>query len=237
METALTPNLFLAFGAGVLSFVSPCCLPVYPAYLSYLTGISVGDLKAGTPANRRLVLQHGLAFVLGFSVIWVALGLVTSALAQFFLGWQGQLRVIGGIFVAAMGLAVMGAVRIPFLMREHRVQLAQKPAGFFGSTLVGMTFAAGWLPCVGPILSAVLALAATQPGQGLFLLSAYSLGFAIPWLALAYGLGSARWLARYSLPLERVGGALMVVMGFLLATNQLTRLAGWLVNLTGFQGF
>ncbi len=231
------PGLVLAFGAGVLSFLSPCCLPIYPSYLSYLTGLSVGELQENSPEVRSRVLRHAIVFVLGFSVIWVALGLSASVLGQFFYGYRDLLTKVGGILVTVMGLSLLGVIRIPFLMREARVQLAQKPQGYVGTFVVGLAFAAGWTPCIGPILTAVLAVAMQSPGQGAPLLLAFSLGFAVPFLALAYALGSARWLARYSLVLERVGGALMVAMGLLLVTGRLSRLTAWLIDLTGFSGF
>lgn len=232
-----TPTLIVAFGAGLLSFLSPCVLPIYPSYLSYLTGMSAAELSAGGPQARRQVLHHAAIFVLGFSVIWVALGLGTSVLANLFVNYQNVVRWVGGILVILMGLVLLGVIRVPFLMRERRVQFARKPAGFVGSFTVGLAFAAGWTPCIGPILTAVLALAAQQPGLGVPLLLAYSLGFAVPFLLLAYGLGSARWLVRYTGVLERAGGALMVVMGILLVTGQLQALIGWLISLTGFSGF
>lgn len=236
META-TPSLFFAFGAGVLSFLSPCCVPVYPSYLSYLTGISLADIESGSKEARGQVLRHALFFIAGFSVIWVALGLVTSALAGLFYSGRGVLRIIGAVIMVAMGLNLLGVIRVPLLQREARVHLARKPAGYAGSFIVGLAFAAGWTPCIGPILMAVLALAAQRPGAGVPLLLAYSVGFALPFLALAYGLASARWLARYSRIVERVGGGLMVLTGLLLGTGRLERMLAWLVSVTNFSGF
>jgi len=232
-----SPNLFLAFAAGVLSFVSPCVLPIYPSFLSYVTGVSVDQLSEGSRAVRSRVLKHSLAFFAGFSVIYVALGLTASALGSFFYSSRSWLPVVGGIFIILMGLSLMGILRLPFLMRDTRRQLASRPEGYLGSALVGLTFAAGWTPCIGPILGAVLALAATSPGYGGLLLLAYSVGFALPFVGMAYALGSVRKLARYSLVIERVGGAVMVVMGLLLATGGLERMSAWLLEVTGFTGF
>ncbi len=241
-----TPNLFLAFGAGVLSFLTPCCLPIYPSFLSYVTGVSMDELTAGTRQARIRVLQHSLAFFVGFSTIYVSLGLAASALGSFFYSgrcwfkigsWCVGLPTLGGIFVALMGLAMLGVVRIPALMRDRRFHFANKPQGFVGSALVGLTFAAGWTPCIGPILGAVLALAANSPGYGGLLLLAYSIGFAIPFVGLAYALGSVRLLSRYSLVVERIGGGMMVLMGVLLATGYMARLSAWLISITGFTGF
>lgn len=235
-----SPDFIVAFGAGVLSFLSPCCLPIYPSFLSYVTGVSMDEISAGTRAARSRVLKHSLAFFVGFSTIYVALGLTASALGSFFFANKGWLPIVGGIFVALMGLSLLG-VRIPYLsrlmMRDTRVQLANRPEGYLGSVLVGLTYAAGWTPCVGPILGAVLALAVNNPGKGALLLLVYSIGFALPFILLAYGLGSVRTLARYSRVVERVGGAFMVLMGFLLATGYMQRFSGWLIEVTGFQGF
>ncbi len=221
----------------MLSFLTPCCLPIFPSFLSYITGVSVDDLQAGTPVSRKLILGHSLAFFVGFSTIYIALGLAASALGAFFMQGRSWLPIAGGVFVVLMGLSLLGMVKIPFLMRERRLQLARKPESYFGSVLVGLAYAAGWTPCVGPILGAVLALAATSPGQGGLLLLLYSIGFAIPFIALAYGLGSVRWLTGYTRTIERVGGAVMVVMGVMLATGTMQRLSAWLIRVTGFQGF
>lgn len=231
-----SPQIFMAFLAGLLAFLTPCCLPIFPSFLSYVTGVSLDELTAGTRAARARVLQHSIAFFIGFSTIYVAMGLVASAIGRFFVWGRSWLPIVGGIWVVLMGLALLGVIRIPFLMREYRVRLADRPQGFLGSVVVGLTFAAGWTPCVGPILGSVLTLAATSPGQGGLLLLVYSIGFAVPFIVLAYALGAVRWLARYALVLERVGGAVMVVMGVLLATGYMKMLSAWLITITGFQG-
>jgi cytochrome c-type biogenesis protein len=241
------PGIFLAFGAGLLSFLTPCCLPIFPSFLSYVTGVSIDKLEAGNNRGVRLrILQHSFAFFIGFSSIYMAMGLVSSALGSFFTWGRCMFRLfdtclglhtLGGFFVILMGLALLGVIRIPMLMREHRLRLANRPAGFFGSVLIGLTFAAGWTPCTGPILGAVLTLAARSPGQGVLLLFVYSLGFALPFTALAYSLGSAKVLAKYSHQVERIGGGLMIFMGLMLATGTMARLSAWLIEVTGFQGF
>jgi cytochrome c-type biogenesis protein len=236
MEVA-TPNLIIAFVAGILAFLTPCCLPIYPSFLSYVTGVSVDDLHRSTAAVRAKVLKHSLAFFAGFSTIYVAMGLTASALGSFFMQNKSWLPVVGGIWVMMMGLALLGVIRIPWLMRERRIQLTNRPEGYFGSVLVGLAYAAGWTPCVGPILGAVLGLAATNPGTGALLLLAYSVGFALPFISLAYLLGSVRILTRYTLWVERVGGGLMVVTGLLLATGYMEKMSQWFLNITDFKGF
>jgi cytochrome c-type biogenesis protein len=230
-------NFFFAFGAGILSFLTPCCLPIYPSFLSYVTGVSLDDLNAGTKAVRAKVLKHSLAFFVGFSSIYIAIGLTASALGSFFVENKSWLPIVGGIFVVIMGLSLMGVVKIPFLMRERRIQFTSKPQGYIGSALVGLTYAAGWTPCVGPILGSVVALAAVNPGYGGLLLLAYSVGFAVPFIGLAYWLGSVRALTKYSLMVEKIGGALMVVTGILVATGAMERISRWFITVTGFQGF
>lgn len=231
------PNLFLAFGAGLLSFLSPCVFPLFPSYLSYITGVSVSQLETGGQQVRRLALAHSVAFIGGFSVVFVALGLATSLLGTFFFNYQNQIRVGGGIFVIIMGLALMGVIRIPLLMQERRLNLKNRPAGYLGSAVVGLAFAAGWTPCVGPILASVLFLSFANPGQGLLLLLSYTLGFAVPFLALAYSISFFRPLLRHAALVGRLGGALVVVMGLLLVTDQLTRLISALLRIFNFTGF
>lgn len=226
-----------AFGAGLLSFLTPCCLPIYPAFLSYVTGVSVQDLKQSPSGVRSRVLKHSLAFFLGFSTIYVAMGLASSALGTFFATNRGWLPVVGGIWVTLMGLILLGVLKLPFLMREWRVQFINRPEGYLGTVLVGLAYAAGWTPCVGPILGAVITLAAARPGFGGLLLLAYSVGFAVPFIAFAYSLGSLRGLSRYSLAAERVGGGLMVITGLLLATGCMQKISAWFNVVTNFRGF
>lgn len=237
MESAnLLVSFGTAFGAGLLSFFTPCCLPIYPAFLSYVTGVSVQDLRQGGGVARSRVLKHSLAFFVGFSTIYVAMGLAASALGAFFASNRSWLPVAGGLWVVLLGLTMLGVVRVPFLMREHRIQLASRPEGYLGTVLVGLAYAAGWTPCVGPILGAVITLAATQPGVGGPLLLAYSVGFAVPFVLLAYALGAVPILSRYSLAVERVGGGLMVATGLLLATGYLQKISAWFNLVSNFQG-
>ncbi|HWI64024.1 MAG TPA: cytochrome c biogenesis protein CcdA [Symbiobacteriaceae bacterium] len=231
------PNLLLAFGAGVLAFLTPCCLPIYPSFLSYVTGVSVTDLNSSTAEIRARVLKHSLAFFVGFSAIYVAMGLTASALGAFFVDNKSWLPVVGGIWVAVMGLTMLGIIKIPFLMREYRMNFTSKPQGYVGSAIVGLTYAAGWTPCVGPILGAVVGMAAANPGYGGILLLAYSVGFAVPFIGLAYAIGSVRVLTKYTGVVERVGGVLMVVTGILLATGLMEAMSRWFIEVTGFQGF
>ena len=235
---AASPNLFLALVAGLASFISPCCLPLYPSYLSYISGVPADQMDSMGAASRRRVLSHAIAFVLGFSVVFVALGLSASLLGQFFLTYKDVLRRVGGIVVIVLGLSMLGVLRIPLLQREARLRLANRPAGFLGSALVGLSFAAGWTPCIGPILGSILVLAAANPGSGGLLMAAYSLGFAVPFLILAYAIGSLKFFRRYARQVNIVAGVLLVVVGTLLFMGWMTRITTFLIGLYGgFTGF
>ncbi|MFC4767711.1 cytochrome c biogenesis CcdA family protein [Effusibacillus consociatus] len=229
------PNFLVAFAAGILSFLSPCCLPLYPSYISYITGISY-DRMSGERDKfqiRRTALVHSLFFVLGFSIIFVALGFGAGFIGRFFIQYQDLIRQIGGIVIIVMGLFLAGILKWESLLKERKWHLRNKPAGYLGSMLVGISFSAGWTPCIGPILTAVLAVAATDPANGVWLMAAYSLGFAIPFLILAYSLGSVRWLLKYSGVIARIGGIVMVIMGILLYTNAMTAITAYLIRLFG----
>lgn len=227
-------NVWIALWAGFASFISPCCLPLYPSYLSYITGISVSQLKdPQADANIRIrTVTHTLFFILGFSVIFYSLGLSAGLISNLFVDYRELLRQIAAILILVMGLFLLGIFQPQFLMKERKLQLKWKPAGYLGSLLIGMGFAAGWSPCIGPILTAMLALAATEPDSWTKLITAYSLGFAIPFFALAFFIGSTKWILRYSGKIMKVGGALMVVVAVLLYTDQMTRITLWLLSIT-----
>lgn len=200
-------NLFLAFGAGVLSFISPCCLPLYPAFLSYITGVSVEKLKEGERAGRKMAMFHTLFFILGFSVIFIALGFATSFVGTWFHNYQDFIRQIGAIFIVFFGLIVLGILKPTFLMKDRKLSFTKRPSGLLGSSLIGVAFAAGWTPCTGPILVSVMALAATNPGSGLLYMTAYALGFSIPFFLLSFFIGGAKWIKKYSRHFTKVGEA------------------------------
>jgi cytochrome c-type biogenesis protein len=225
----------VAFLAGLLSFLSPCVLPLVPSYLSFITGMSgVGEIEA----RRHLALLHALLFVLGFTLIFVALGATATALGRVLHAYQDWLERIGGLLILFFGLYTLGVFRIAVLSREARVRLADKPLGFLGSVLAGMAFGAGWTPCIGPILGSILLYTSTRADltQGLELLGAYSLGLALPFLIAAWALEAfLHWFQRFRRYIgwvERVAGALLVVVGLLLLTGSFTLLSGWLQGLT-----
>jgi cytochrome c-type biogenesis protein len=228
-------TIWLAFGAGVLSFISPCTLPLYPAYLSYISGVSVHDLKNNQDVKLRAkVMLHTLFFLLGISTIFLALGLSASFMGQFFIQYKDLIRQISGILILVMGLFLLGFFKMDWLMRERRYQFSKKPAGYLGSTLIGMGFAAGWTPCIGPILTVIIALAANNPSQGMTYMVSYVLGFSLPFLLLSFFIGSTRWIIKYSSIIMKIGGVLMIIMGILLYTNQLLQISSYLLQL--FEG-
>src|SRR4051795_2106540 len=181
-------TLLAAFGAGLLSFISPCVLPLIPGYLSYISGLSLDEMRGASgaavapPEVRNRIILSSLAFILGFSIVFVALGASASAIGQFLMSRLTILGRIAGAIIVLFGLHTMGLLRIDWLYQEKRVQTNRRPAGFFGATLVGIAFAFGWTPCIGPILAGILAIAAAQNtiGEGIKLLAAYSAGLAIP---------------------------------------------------------
>lgn len=225
-------NVWLALWAGLVSFISPCCLPLYPSYLSYITGVSVQQLKQDATREIRIrTLSHTFFFILGFSIIFYALGAAAGLIAELFVQWKDLIRQIAGIVIVVMGLALLGIFRPQVFMREWKPKLAKR-AGYLGSFIIGIGFAAGWSPCIGPILSSIITLSTTERGLWLPMITAYTLGFAIPFFLMAFFLGSTRWILRYSSGIMKVGGAVMIVVGILLYTGQLNEITSWLQEIT-----
>ncbi|HET7039494.1 MAG TPA: cytochrome c biogenesis protein CcdA [Gemmatimonadales bacterium] len=227
-------GLPLAFGAGVLSFLSPCVLPLIPSYISFITGLTLED--AG--ARRWAALSHAAFFVLGFTFIFVALGASATALGSLLQYHRVWLERIGGALIVVFGLYLLGVFRWGALARERRIHLQDKPVGYLGSALVGLAFGAGWSPCIGPILGAVLTYssATATVREGMVLLLVYSLGLGIPFLLAAVlvdrFLGWFQRYRRYIPWVNRVAGAILVVVGVLLVTGYFSLLATWLQTLT-----
>lgn len=229
-------GILIALTAGVLSFLSPCVLPVVPSYLSFVTGMTLEDLQG--QVDRREVMLHSVLFVTGFSIIFMLLGASASFLGQFFRAYEVWIARAGGVLIILLGLHLMGAFRIGALMREKRVHLADKPAGKIGTLAVGAAFGAGWTPCIGPVLGGILTLAGTSETvwEGTALLGVYSLGLAIPFLlaalALDWFLGAFQKYRRFIPVLEKASGALLILLGLLLVTDQFTVLSGYLTRFT-----
>jgi cytochrome c-type biogenesis protein len=243
IDTASIP-LGVAFLAGLVSFLSPCVLPLVPSYVTFVSGMTLDELTSGDQRGaRRRAALHAALFVLGFGLVFVALGLTATIFGAALRRALPLLQQVGGVVIGAFGLYLLGVLRPAFLLRERRAHLASRPAGLFGSVIAGAAFGAGWTPCVGPVLASILLYAGMHEtmGQGTLLLVAYTLGLGLPFFAAAVGLnwylaGAAR-LRRWLVPLERVAGVLLVVVGVLLFTGRFTVLSnvlagfGQLVNL------
>jgi cytochrome c-type biogenesis protein len=229
-------GILIALAAGVLSFLSPCVLPLVPSYLSFVTGMNLDELQER--GDRAHVLTHAVLFVSGFTVVFVTGGALASFLGQFMFALKPWIARIGGALILVFGLHLLGLLRIPFLMRERRVQLSDKPEGFLGTLAVGAAFAAGWVPCIGPVLGSIMTLAATRETvwSGVGLLFVYSVGLAIPFLLAALALD--RFLTTFRrfrgwIPwMERASGILLIVLGLLLVTGSFTLMSNWLVKFT-----
>lgn len=231
-------NIFLAFGAGFLSFISPCCLPLYPAFLSYITGVSVGELKSDNAMLQKRSIIHTLFFLLGFSLIFIAIGFGASFIGQFFWDYKDLIRQLGAVLIIIFGLMVIGFFQPKFLMQDRKLEFKQRPAGFIGSIIIGMAFAAGWTPCTGPILSSVILLAASNPSSAMLYMVAYILGFAIPFLILSFFLGKLQWIRKHNVKIVKIGGYLMIFMGVVLFFDWMTKITVYLTSLYGgFTGF
>ncbi len=222
----------LAFLAGVLSFLSPCVLPLVPSYVSFITGVSFDDLTQGADRRRIrfLTVTNSLTFIAGFSVVFVALGASSSAVGQFFYAYQDWIRIIGGVLVIFFGLFVSGLIRLDFLTRERKFHLSGKPAGYLGTFFVGMTFAAAWTPCIGPILGTILLYASSKGSAvyGFNLLAVYSLGLAVPFFLSSLMFNSflsySAKIRKYMRVIMIASGGLLIVFGILLLTNNVRQL-------------
>jgi cytochrome c-type biogenesis protein len=230
-------GLIGAFVAGLVSFVSPCVLPLVPAYVSFMTGLSVGEISG---AGRRTsdVLVPALLFVLGFSLVFVAMGASASVLGTLLRTYRDLLAKVAGVVIFAFGFLLLGVVKVPWLYREARPDMAgSRRSGPAAALVMGMAFAFGWTPCVGPILGSILLLAGSggDAARGALLLTAYSAGLGVPFLVVALALGrlagALGWLNRHSLAIGRVAGAVLMVLGILVFTGTLGLVSGWLLKL------
>jgi cytochrome c-type biogenesis protein len=220
-------SLLAAFLAGVASFISPCVLPLIPSYVTFITGVSFDELasKEAAPRVRRLTIIHSLAFIAGFSLVFIALGATATVAGRFLRENQHIVRIVGGVLIIFFGIYLTGLIRIPALSRERKVQLTSKPLGVLGSVLVGVTFAAGWTPCIGPILASILIYASTAKTvtTGIVLLAVYSAGLGVPFFiaSLAFNsfLAASKKIRGSLQTIEVVSGVLLIAFGVLLVTN------------------
>jgi cytochrome c-type biogenesis protein len=227
------PNVPIAFAAGVVSFLSPCVLPLVPGYLSYMSGMSSQQDDAKRTLHPAIA---ALAFVAGFGIVFVALGASATLLGETLRENRRLLARIGGVFIIVMGLIFMGIIRVPWLYREARFHPTPK-AGLWGSVTLGSAFAFGWSPCIGPTMAAALAMAAGSssiggPAEGAFLLGVYALGLGLPFVLAGLGIsrltGAVSWLRRHIRAVNLVSGVLLIVVGYLFVTEQLFQLSIWM---------
>jgi len=227
-------GILVAFLGGLLSFLSPCVLPLVPSYLGFVTGFTFDEMTN----RRRMAMLHAALFVLGFTLVFMLFGATATVLGRVLKYYQVWFQRIGGALIVLFGLYCLGWLKLRFLDQDARLHLDRKPIGYLGSVLVGMAFAAGWTPCIGPILGAILGLAANEASlpRGMLLLGSYSLGLAIPFLFAAFAVETfLAWFQRFRKHLrwvQRVSGVLLIIVGLLLLSGQFTRLAGWLQGLT-----
>lgn len=238
MDNAASVSILVAFASGLLSFLSPCVLPLVPSYVSFITGLGLEELESGGEGVKRVTLLHSLLFVAGFTLIFLMMGASATYVGQLLTLHKVVIARIGGIIIILFGVLLLGIIPIPALSREKRYQFQKKPVGYAGTVAVGIAFGAGWVPCIGPILGAILTLAATRANvtEGVALLFVYSLGLAVPFVLSAVALSAFlawfRRFRRYLRYVEWAAGLLLIGVGLLLVSGKFTVLAGWLIRFT-----
>lgn len=235
IDAGLLPAMFVALFAGVISFLSPCVLPIVPPYLAYMSGVSVGEMTSESEARRRAVIS-ALFFVMGLSTVFLILGFTASAFGAFFLQNQVLFAQVSGVVVIVFGLHFLGVFRIPFLDREARMDAGDQGGSSFGAYILGLAFAFGWTPCIGPQLGAILSLAASEASvsRGTLLLGIYAAGLGIPFLLAAMfmtrAVGVMNKLKRHMKTIERVMGTLLIAVGLAMVTGAFTTFSYWLLE-------
>ncbi len=235
-DASLAPALMVAGAAGVLSFLSPCVLPIVPPYLAYLAGTTMSDAAGASPAARARVLRAAVFFVLGLSTVFLILGLAASAMGRVLLAYQREMAIIAGLTIMVFGLHFLRVFRIPILDQEARFETRASGGSAFGAYVLGLAFAFGWTPCIGPVLGTILSLAAQEGSveRGLLLMGAYALGLGIPFLLTALflnrALGLMGRLKRHMRAIERVMGVLLVFVGTMMLTGAFSDFSFWLLE-------
>lgn len=213
-------TIAVAFGAGILSFISPCVLPIYPAFLSYITGVSYNDLKDNKMDKKALL--HTVFFLIGFSIVYISLGVGLGFVSDFLQSYDNTIRMVGGLLCIIFGLVVLGIFNPQFLMKDRKFEFKNRPTGFIGTLLIGIAFAAGWTPCMGPIIGTIFSMAAVHQSLALIYMIAYVLGFCIPFFLLTFFITKINILKKYSQIITKIGGVMMIIMGLLLFFDKLT---------------
>mgnify|MGYP006290534343 FL=1 len=236
LDAGLIPAMIVALVAGVISFLSPCILPIVPPYLAYMGGVSMSEMQVAQAARRRRVLMTAAFFVLGLSTVFLFLGFAASAFGRVFLAWDGVLNTVAGLIVMGFGAHFVGVYRLPFLEREARLDAGDRGGSAFGAYILGLAFAFGWTPCIGPQLGAILTLAATEAdiARGTALLAVYAAGLGIPFLLVAAFFpslqGTMAWMKRHMDRIERIMGLLLWTIGLLMLTGGFERFSFWLLE-------
>ncbi len=234
-------SVFAAFAAGIVSFLSPCVLPLVPGYISIVSGVSLEQLQSDRSRSMtRMVVLNSVLFIVGFSITFIAMGASATLLGRVIMGQMAILYRAAGVVIIVFGLHLMGIFKIPYLYQDKRFHNVDKPRGMFGAFVLGLAFAFGWTPCLGPILAGILTFASTRETvyQGIFLLAVYSAGLGVPFLATSLSLNP--FLSFYGRfkhhfrAVELVSGALVITVGVLILTNNFTRLSGYLGFLNRF---
>ncbi|MBI4974661.1 MAG: sulfite exporter TauE/SafE family protein [Candidatus Omnitrophica bacterium] len=231
-------SYIVAFVAGFLTYLSPCLLPLIPSFIAYIAGVSFADLKDSEKKSevRKKAIIHSLLFILGFSIVFILLGLTATAIGKAFFQYQKAIRIIGGSLIITFGLYLAGILKLDFLAKEKRFNIQAKGASYFGSFLVGVTFAAAWTPCAGPILGSILVLAGTKAdiAQGAKLLTVYSLGIGVPFFLTALAINSfLAYFNRFKKVIgiiNIIGGIFLIIIGILVITNYLAVISGKLLG-------
>ena len=233
IDASLLPALFVALVAGIISFLSPCVLPIVPPYLAFMAGSSMEEIKSG---KSRKVIVSALFFVLGLSTVFMFLGLAASALGRSLLRFQGEMTIAGGVIIIIFGLHFLGVFRIPFLYREARIESGAKGGSFIGAYILGLAFAFGWTPCIGPILGTILFLVVEEgsAAKGMVMMAAYAIGLGLPFLLAAVfinrALGVMNRMKKHLNLIEKISGGLLVLIGVLMVTGWFSAMSFWLLE-------
>ncbi len=233
IDASLLPAVFVALVAGIISFLSPCVLPIVPPYLAFMAGSSMEEIKAG---KSKKVVIASVFFVLGLSTVFMFLGIAASAVGRSLLRYQGEMTIVGGIIIIIFGLHFLGIFRIPFLYREARIESNVKGGTYFGAYILGLAFAFGWTPCIGPILGTILFLVVEEGSvtKGMVMMASYAIGLGLPFLLAAVfinrAIGVMDRLKRHLDVIEKISGGLLVLIGVMMITGWFTAMSFWLLE-------
>lgn len=221
-------TLILAFAGGFLAFISPCCLPLYPSFISYITGVSVSELKDNKEISiKKQIFLHSIFFCIGLSIVYYILGFSMSTIGVLFASYQKALTMFGGIFLVIMGLFLTGIYQPKFMLKVFKFNRSKRSASLLNSMLVGFIFSAGWTPCIGPIFASIMYNNVLNPAATFLSVTAYSFGFCIPFILMGFFLGKVKFIVKYSAILMKVGGFIIIVLGLMIYFDKMIYLNIW----------